>query len=229
MKIKNTFFIVLVLMLAIMGCSQQKGLRYSGATDAASTSPAGTTANDPAGTASGSSSTGSGAGNGMNFAGTGSLSVTTADGIVMKIQNGLGGSAKATAGNFATALTQLRSNLPKVADPSKATGYDQVQLLVYAACSDLTTGGTPIMQSKYNVNPNATIAVNQAALVAAGMNMLDAHLAGLASQGPAQAQVSTALNTLVTQVGGVAGNTSKIAFMSVCIAANTVGSTMLGF
>lgn len=169
------------------------------------------------------------AGGGEKVAGTGSLSVPTANGIIARLVNGLQKSVSPTAGNFARSLAQVRSNLPKVTDPLKATGYDQIQLLVYGACSDLTTGTTPIMQSKYGVNPANSIAASQAALIAAGMLMLDQYTAGIASQGPTASQVQTALTTLVTTVGATAGNTSRIAFMSVCIAANTAGVTMMGY
>jgi hypothetical protein len=118
--------------------------------------------------------------------------------------------------------------LPKVSDVNQASGYDQVQLLVYAACSDLTTGGTPQMQSRYGVTPSASIATNEAALIAAGIRMLDQHSAGLASRGPASAQVSTIFTTLVQAQAAVGTNTSKMAFMAVCIAANTAGTTLLG-
>ncbi len=169
------------------------------------------------------------AGNGMNVAGTGALSVPTGDAVVARIQNGLQGNVSSTTGNFAKALALLKPNLPQVTDPTKATGYDQVQLLAYAACSDLTTGKTPLMQSKYNVSPTATIATNQSALVMAGVQMLDQYTAGLASGGPTSAQVNTAFTSLVTQLTGDSTNTSTIAFVSVCIAANTAGSTLLGF
>jgi hypothetical protein len=59
--------------------------------------------------------------------------------------------------------------------------------------------------------------------------MLDRYVAGLASGGPTSGQVTTALNDLVQKIAGQSGSTSTIAFMSVCIAANTAGSTMMGF
>lgn len=169
------------------------------------------------------------AGAGNTVSGTGSLSVTTTEGIVAKIQNGLQNNVNSQAGNFAKGLAQVKSNLPKVSDPTKATGYDQTQLLVYAACSDLTTGTTPLMQSKYSVTKAGTVAANKTALISAGMTMLDQYTAGLASQGTAVTQVNTALSTLVDQIGAVTGNTSTIAFMSVCIAANSAGTSLLGF
>jgi hypothetical protein len=153
--------------------------------------------------------------------------IPTNGSVANRIANGLENSVVMTKGNFSTALTQVSTNLPKVTDITKASGFDQVELLVYAACADLTTGGTPLMKSKYNVDPAATVTANQAALVAAGMRMLDQHTAALASQGPASGQLTTILTNLV-QAEVTAASTSKIAFMSVCIAANTAGSAMLG-
>src|SRR5437870_4897097 len=40
--------------------------------------------------------------------------IPTSGGVVARIENGLEGSAKSTTGNFAKALTQVRTNLPKV-------------------------------------------------------------------------------------------------------------------
>ncbi|MGZ3727424.1 MAG: hypothetical protein ACXVBD_16590 [Pseudobdellovibrio sp.] len=161
--------------------------------------------------------------------GVGSFSVPTAAAVVARIQNGLEQNAKSTAGNFAKSLAQVQPNLPSVTDPTKATGFDQIQLLVYGACSDLTSGTTPLMQSKYGVSTTGTIAANQSALIAAGMKMLDQYTAGIASNSSATAALQTALTTLVSQIASDSANTSKIAFMSVCIAANTAGSSLLGF
>ena len=155
------------------------------------------------------------------------IMIPTSTAVVGRIENGLEGRARSTQGNFRNALRQVRTNLPKVTNINNASGFDQIQLLVYAACSDLTTGGTPAMQSVYNVQPGASVATNQAALVSAGVRMLDKHVAGLASQGPDSAQVTTIFTNLV-QAQVAASATSKMAFMTVCIAANTAGSTLLG-
>ncbi len=156
------------------------------------------------------------------------VAVPTTTALAARIQNGLQGMIAPTSGNFARALGQVRTNLPKVSDVHKASGFDQVQLLAYAACSDLTTGGTPLMRSRYNIIPTSTVAANQAALISAGMSILDQHTAGLASQGPNAAQVTTVITNLV-QAQVTNASTSTVAFMTVCIAANTAGATMLGF
>lgn len=168
-----------------------------------------------------------GAGYGASVAGVGSLTAPTQDGIVARLKNGLEDNVNPRAGNFARSLTQVSSNLPQVTDPLKVTGFDQVQLLAYAACSDLTTGNTPLMQTRYGVTKAGTITAQSTALVAAGMKMLDAHLAGLASTSSSSAKVTSALQTLVQKVN-VTGNNATIAFMAVCVAANTAGTAMMG-
>jgi hypothetical protein len=150
----------------------------------------------------------------------------TAESAAARIANGLEGNASVTNGNLRTVLANVKTNLPKVPNVNTASGYDQVQLLAYAACADIVQNGS--MQSVYNVQPGATIAANQVALVAAGIRMLDQRTGGLASQGPNAAAVSTVFTTLVTTEAGTSANTSNMAFMAVCIAANSAGSTLLG-
>lgn len=162
---------------------------------------------------------------GGNF--TAGIVIPTTTAVVGRLENGLEQNAKSNLGNFRTALRQVRTNLPKVSNINSASGFDQIQLLVYAACSDLTTGSTPLMQSVYGIQPAATVATNQASLVAAGVRMLDRHVAGLASQGPDTTQINTILTNLV-QAQATASATSRMAFMTVCIAANTAGTTLLG-
>jgi hypothetical protein len=177
-----------------------------------------------------SSSAPSDAGEGLNFAGTGASSVPTGPAVVSRLTNGLQGNASPLTGNFAKSLKQVSTNLPRVTDPSKASGYDQVELLVYAACTDLTSGGTnSAMQSKYGVTATGAIASNQTALVNAGVKMLDQYVAGLASQGPTSAQVTASFTALLTDISSQSGSTSTIAFVAVCIAANTAGSTLMSF
>lgn len=177
-----------------------------------------------------------GAGYGAGVPGTGSLTAPTSDSVVVRIRNGLEGRANPYAPanaltNFTRSLAQVRSNLPKVTDPLKVTGFDQVQLLAYGACSDLTlpNNNTAAMQAVYGVNRAGTVASNQAALVNAGLRIMDQHTAGLASNSQATAAVRSTLETLVSTVGGTAANTSTIAFMAVCIAASTAGSSLMGF
>lgn len=171
-----------------------------------------------------------GAGAGAKVAGIGAFSVPTREAVIARLEIGLEGNAKAATGNFARALTQVKTNLPKLTDPLKVTGFDQVQLLVYGACSDLTTGTTPSMKSKYFVDPATGIAANQQALLAAGLKMLDRHVAGLATESSASTEINSALNSLISDLAtATPANTTTIAFMSVCIAANTAGSSLMGF
>lgn len=157
-----------------------------------------------------------------------SSSVPTIDGIVARIRNGLEGRVNPLAGNFLASLNVVKANMPKVPNPLQASGYDQAQLAIYGACSDLTTGNTPQMQSVYNVTANGTVTANQNSLIAAGIRMLDQHTGGLASTGSMSADVRKIFSDLVTKSAATTGITSRIAFMTVCIAANTTGVLMLG-
>lgn len=211
----KSILVIFSMFFLLSGCSDFVAFSPSN-TSSSSTAPLGYV--DPLG-----------AGGGAAVPGQGSFSVPTSEAVIARIQNGMQNNVTSTTGNFAKALAQIKSNLPITTDPTKATGFDQVQLLVYGACSDLAANQGALMLSKYNVKATGTIASNQAALVAAGVKMLDQHVAGLAAQGPASAQVTTALTTLVSQISAVTANTSTIAFMAVCIAANTAGSSMMGF
>ena len=212
---KHSIYIIVFAALA-NGCGKETPMRLMSSTGEVSQS---STFDNP----------NIGAGGGAKVAGLGAFSVPTRDAIVARLEIGLENNAKSGSGNFARALTQVKSNLPKQTDPTKVTGLDQVQLLVYGACSDLTTGNTPSMKSKYNVDPVATIATNQTALINAGVKMLDKYVAGLATESNAAATIRTALNTLTAELIASGNTTSTIAFMAVCIAVNTAGSSMMGF
>jgi hypothetical protein len=149
----------------------------------------------------------------------------SAEAAVGRIANGFEGNTPPTQGNFSQAIASVKSNLPKVTNVNSASGYDQVELLAYAACADLVDGGQ--ISSVYGVQGSQSVTSQQAALVAAGVRILDNHTANLASQGPNAAAVATALTNLVTLEATNAAN-SKMAFMTVCIAASTAGSTLLG-
>jgi hypothetical protein len=165
-------------------------------------------------------------GKGAKYSGQGALTVPTGDAAVLRLQNALGVSVG--AGNFKAGYEAVKANLPKVTDPTAASGYDQVQLLAYAACSDLTTGSPSIMQQKYKINPKNSVASNEVALVSAGMTILDRHVASLASQGPAKNDVKNVYTKLVED-SSAAGDSATVTFMSVCMAANAAGLTLMGF
>jgi hypothetical protein len=136
---------------------------------------------------------------------------------VTQLQNVLGVSV--TAGNFKLAYALVSANLPQTTDCTKSVGYDAAQLLGYAACSDLTTGTTPVAQSKYNVTLTGTLAANK---IAAGVTMLNGYTGGVAGASSAATGINTALTTLVTPANGTDA-TSKIAFMNVCLASASAG------
>lgn len=160
---------------------------------------------------------------GSDLPGTYSASAPTADGVIARIQNTLIG-ANPLVGNFSRAVAQVKPNLPQTANPVQATGLDQIPLLVYAACSD-------VKPSSYGVPTTGTITANSAALVAAGMAMLDAGLAGLASQGPSSADFQSALQGLVGTLAAdqAATQTMTTSFIAVCMAATTAAVSMAGF
>lgn len=218
MKFQNLFTMTLgVALTATLGCSAGKSFQAADLSSEAASQ----------GLASRNTSSVAGAGSGSKNAGVGALTVPTGDALIKRVQLGLQNNVSPTAGNFAKSLAQVKGNLPKDPDPTKASGYDQAQLLIYGACSDLTTGGTPKMKSVYGVDPKATVANSQAALIAAGMKMVDQYTAGLGSNSSATPQVQAAFQNLVQTVAS--GNTTTVAFMSVCIAANSAGSMLLGF
>jgi len=234
MKIKMLNLTILALtVVALTACGGVMGKRMGGGQSSSGGDSGGN--NDPVVGGDIFGDPNSGAGYGAAVPGTGSLTTPTTDAVVQRIRNGLEGRVNPAAPNnaltnFTRTLANVRSNLPKVTDPLKVTGFDQVGLLAYGACSDLTlpNNNTAGMVANYSIVRAGTITANQAALVNAGIRMLDQHTAGLASNSAAAAGVRASFETLVSQVN-VAGNTSTIAFMAVCIAANTAGSSMLGF
>src|SRR4051812_194068 len=93
------------VILALTACSVGKSVNYGSNSESSILDPS--------------------CGGGCKVAGTGALSVPVGDSLVVRVQNALDGSVTANAGNFKLALTQVRANLPKVTDPTKATGFDQ--------------------------------------------------------------------------------------------------------
>lgn len=165
------------------------------------------------------------AGQGGTVAGTGALSCPTAQSIVSAVVNVLGVSV--TAGNTAKAYPLLIANLPAITDCTKAGGYDNAQLFIYAACSDLTTGSTPAALSKFGVTlAGTTVSAQQSNLVAAGVTILNGFTAGIAGNSSATAGINTALTKMLTS--STPPSTTTIAFMDVCIAATSAGSLLLG-
>ncbi len=157
----------------------------------------------------------------VGIAGVPGASVPVASAIAARIQLGVKNNAVATAKNFAASLNQLGGNLPQNTNPNLATGYDQVPLLAYAACTD-------IAPSVYNVT-GTSIPAARAALIAAGVNILDQHTGGLASTGPLAASVATTFGNLVDQNATISGETVLMEFVSVCMTASTFGAQMMGF
>ena len=160
---------------------------------------------------------------GTDLPGAGSASAPTAEAVIGRIRNTLTG-VDPLAGNFARAITQVKPNLPQMTNPVQATGLDQIPLLVYGACTDAKP-------ATYSVPTTGTITANSAALVAAGMKMLDAGLAGLASQGTSSADFQAALQGLVTTLAADKSpvQTMTTSFVAVCMASTTAAVSMAGF
>jgi len=160
---------------------------------------------------------------GTDLPGLGSASAPTADAVIGRIRNTLTG-VDPLAGNFAKAITQVKPNLPQMTNPVQATGLDQIPLLVYGACTDAKP-------ASYNVPTTGTITANSPALVAAGMKMLDTGLAGLATQGPASADLQAALQALVNALAAdkTTTQTMTTSFIAVCMASTTAAVSMVGY
>jgi hypothetical protein len=160
---------------------------------------------------------------GTDLPGLGSASAPTADAVIGRIRNTLIG-VDPLLGNFAKAIAQVKPNLPQMTNPVQATGLDQIPLLVYAACTDTKL-------ASYSVPTTGTVSANSAALVAAGMKMLDGGLAGLASQGSSSVDFQAALQALVSTLGADKATTQTMttSFIAVCMASTTAAVSMAGY
>jgi hypothetical protein len=160
---------------------------------------------------------------GADLPGIGSASAPTADAVVGRIRNTLVG-VDPLAGNFAKAVAQVKPNLPQMTNPVQATGLDQIPLLVYAACTDAKL-------ASYSVPTTGTISANSAALVGAGMTMLDTGLGGLASQSASSADFQAALQALVNTLAAdkTTTQTMTTSFIAVCMASTTAAVSMVGY
>jgi hypothetical protein len=153
--------------------------------------------------------------------------VPTADAVVARIQTGLSpGGVSSLSGNFKTVLAQVSSNLPQDSDPTKASGFNQVPRLVYAACSDI---GATKAKSVYGVDTTKAVSAQSANLVTAGVNIVNQYVGGMASSDPSMNQkVNQVFSTLIAD-DNAAGASTLMTFVSVCTAAGTFGVGMLGF
>jgi hypothetical protein len=204
-----------ILAFTFQGCSG--GLSQGNSVTASSTTPAG---GGGGGTTPPSNPVVAGAGS--TTAGKGAVTCPTAGGIVQKVESALGVSITGKT-NTATAYTALFSNLPQTSDCTKAVGYDNAQLFIYAACSDLAAQTAPL-----GVTITGSITTQQTNLINAGLKIVDNYTGGLGSGSTATSGITTALTNLVTGVGATAAPaTTKVAFMDVCIAASTAGALLI--
>jgi hypothetical protein len=180
--------------------------------------------------------------------GTGSTSVPTADAVATRIEVGLQGNVSRTAGSFSTAFNQFSRNLANVTNPLEATGYENISLIVYAACTDINStiaARTPTSSPPgYGVTFGGTLAAQSANLISAGIQMVNQHTGGLASSDPAlNTQVRAVFQNLLNAHAGTAppagseyvvvnpatSRNTQSAFVSICMAANVFGVTGRGF
>jgi hypothetical protein len=217
-------------VFALLGCNflSSKG-SFLDALSSSSSSPSSNTPSpsSPSGT-TGSAGGGVGGitGSGVGLSGQGDLSVPTGKAAFLRISNGLEGNINIYQGgtSLSNAYPQLAPNMTNNTDPTSFSGAGANMLLSYAACVDVSNTHL----SLYNINTQTTVSANQTALVNAGLRILDHQTAGLASGSSVTPQVTAALTAIVNQ--SVSNGVSpQIAFVTICTAASSAASTMLGF
>ncbi len=160
---------------------------------------------------------------GGSTSGYGSVRIPDADTIGARLVMGLEGNVSldptTTTGK---AFKAMYGGLPQQPNPNSATGVDQVPILIYTACAS-------VKPSSYSIDTSQSVTNSRAALIAAGLRMLNLHVGGLLSQDSSlNSQVSTAFGSLVDS-DSAAGASTQTTFISVCMAANTYGIVMKGF
>lgn len=169
--------------------------------------------------------------------------VPTANAVITRLNKGLSampaGSSSPVPGfqcqqgnNCSKALSNVMGNLPYNSNPLLATGLDQIPLLVYAGCNDLTLSNYGVATS------NTTVAAQTQNLINAGVGFVNAHVGGLASSGALNSQVTAVFQTLITSNASAFAAQSPVPsvatqikqdFYSICMAANSFGIAMTGF
>lgn len=163
---------------------------------------------------------------GSGVYGTPGALIPASSAVVLRITNGLRDPRGATTanvgtGNFQTAFRQFGANLPQSTNPRTATGYDQVSLLAYAACTDVPS-------ARFGVIDANSVDQNRAALIKAGTQFVDNYTGGLGSNSAYAVQVAKVFETLVA-ADEAEGDSTRFVFISVCMAASSFGAQMMGF
>ena len=206
------------LLVLASGCLQNPSVVGSGPSNSASSGSSSTTSTSSAGITV-SSSTSSG------IPGVPGAAVPTANAVIARINVALAGNVSPQNGNFAQAIKQISIGLPQTSNPMAASGLDKIPLLGYAACSDVKLSSYGITGS-----PTATtVSASSAALVAAGVKMIDQITNGLGSAGPVSSQVQSTFTNLVAANASIPGETTQMAFISVCMAAVSFAASGMGF
>lgn len=162
------------------------------------------------------------------------ISSPTQDAVTSRLLMALGPAGlTVTSRNFSAELNTLNGGLPSVPDPTAASGFDKIPMLIYAACSDLTAAN---IQKVYGVSTSQSIASQSTALANAGVTMVNNLIGGIATNSDVVATQGTngvpttqaIFQTLVTNEQS-AGDSTAAAFVAVCMAANTFGVEMVGY
>jgi hypothetical protein len=156
--------------------------------------------------------------------------VPTAKAIIGRLEAVMG-VAQSSQFYFNKASGTLTPTIAYSTDPTMFAGADSNMALAYAACVDNRSGAKFGINMKLNIATPADQVTLQPQLVAAGLQILDLYTGGLANQGAAKPQLTAAFNAIVAQsIANVPnGTTTQMAWISVCTAANTAGTTLLGF
>jgi hypothetical protein len=164
-------------------------------------------------------------------AATAVIASPTTTSVLLRALNILGPAGVTVASrNTAAALKIMGSSLPMTTDPTQASGQSAIPVIVYAMCSDVPAAQ---VKSYFGVDTAQSVASQSSNLAAAGVQMVNAYVGGLATNGSGNPtiqnlhdQTSTAFTNLVT-----ANSTASTAeeFVLVCTSANVFGIEMLGF
>jgi len=93
--------------------------------------------------------------------------------------------------------------------------------MAFAGCND-------VKPSDWGVTVSSTVSAQTTNLINAGINMLNNHVGGLASNSAFQPQVAAVFQTLLSDPAYASGTVQQ-AFLGICTAAQTFGVGMKGF
>jgi mono/diheme cytochrome c family protein len=159
------------------------------------------------------------------------VATPTTTAVLLRALNILGpAGVSLTSRNTAQALKIVGSSLPSTTDPLSASGQSAIPVLVYAMCSDVSAAQA---KSYFGVDTTQSVSSQSANLAAAGAQMVNSYVGGLAANGTMNGTIQNLYNqTLATFSSLVTANSSAGTaeeFTLVCTSANVFGIEMLGF